>query len=74
MNDFLSVNDDSTALVSGPQTRRLKKLRIDWCPGWESHHGRPLKIRKLFILRNARNAKNAQIAGLGYTAGTRKVD
>jgi hypothetical protein len=30
-----------------------------------------LKTHKLLILPNARNAKNAQIAEVGYTAGTR---
>jgi hypothetical protein len=30
-----------------------------------------LRTRKLLILYKARNAKNAQIAEMGYTAGTR---
>ena len=33
-----------------------------------------LRTRKLFILRNAKKAKNAQIAEVGYTAGTRKSE
>ena len=43
----------------------------NWRRGWESNRVRPLKRRKSFILRNARNAKNAQFAELGYAAGTR---
>ena len=39
--------------------------------GWDSNPGRALKRRKLFILRNARNAKNAKSLLLGYAAATR---
>ena len=48
-----------------------KLKQIFWRRGWESHQGQVLKARKLFILRNAKSAKNAQIAEVGYTAGTR---
>ena len=43
-----------------------------WRRGWDSDPRYGLTARKLFILRNATNAKIAINADPGYTAGTRR--
>ena len=43
---------------------------IEWCRRGESYCLRGLKTTKLLILHNAKYAKDAQIAEVGYTAGT----
>lgn len=48
------------------QTKCLKM----WRRGWDSHPHLALETRKLFILRNARNAKNAQRPPFGYAVVT----
>jgi hypothetical protein len=45
-------------------------LKIQWRRGWESNLTGALRTPKLLILRNAKYAKNAQNAEVGYTAGT----
>jgi hypothetical protein len=37
---------------------RKSSRKVCWCPGVGSNPGQRLKTRKLFILRNARNAKS----------------
>ena len=53
--------------------KRLKTKALKLWRRGELHCSSPLKLRKLFILRYAQYAKNAQIANRRYTAGTRNT-